>query len=182
MPRKKVFHTFREARKVGPYSEMPMLPEEAHIQVFLSRNDRPQPFYLICEKDSLLILASGSGQAEFKMTAVRDFALSPGDHVYVPAGAPHRFVPAGESVTLRYKAREAGLEGVAWYCTGCDAEIYREVWSTAERLSQDEYLAVTTRFNDDETRRRCGGCGAIHPPIDLSAFPWEAAAQAIRNG
>jgi hypothetical protein len=33
----------------------------------------------------------------------------------------------------------AGLEGVAWYCDKCDAEIYREVWDTATTLSQLKY-------------------------------------------
>ena len=58
--RKKTFQTLREAAKLGAYAEKPMLPDDKQVQVHLSRNDRPQPFYLICGKDSLLALMSGA--------------------------------------------------------------------------------------------------------------------------
>ena len=131
--RKKTFQTWREAAKLGPYDEMPMLPDDKQVQVHFSKNDRPQPFYLICGKDSLLSLMSGAAKVEFKGTAIDHFALTPGSFVYVPAGAPHRIVPAETSVMMRYKQMHAGLEGVAWYCDNCDAETYREVWDTAQR-------------------------------------------------
>ena len=136
--RKKTFQAWREAAKLGPYDEMPMLPDDKQMQVHLSKNDRPQPFYLICGKDSLLSLMSGAAKVEFKGTAVDHFALTPGSFVYVPAGAPHRIVPTESSVMMRYKQMHAGLEGMAWYCDNCDAEIYREVWDTATTVSQAE--------------------------------------------
>src|ERR1700689_979925 len=101
--RKKTFQALREAAKLGAYAEKPMLPDDKQVQVHLSRNDRPQPFYLICGKDSLLALMSGAATVEFKGTAIDHFALKPGSFVYVPAGAPHRIVPSESSVTLRYK-------------------------------------------------------------------------------
>ena len=52
--RKKTFQVWREAAKVGAYAEMPMLPDDKQVQVHLSKNDRPQPFYLICGKDCCL--------------------------------------------------------------------------------------------------------------------------------
>ena len=110
--RKKTFQALREGAKVGPYDEMPMLPDDKQVQVHLSKNDRPQPFYLICGKDTLLSLVSGAATVEFKGTAVDHFALTPGSFVYVPAGAPHRIVPAETSVMMRYKQMDAGLEGV----------------------------------------------------------------------
>jgi hypothetical protein len=63
--RKKTFQVWREAAKVRAYSEMPMLPDDKQVQVHLSKNDRPQPFYLICGKDSLIALMSGAGKVEF---------------------------------------------------------------------------------------------------------------------
>ena len=122
---------------------MPMLPDDKQVQVHLSRNDRPQPFYLVCGKDSLLSLMSGAAKVEFKGTAIDHFALTPGSFVYVPAGAPHRIVPTETSVTLRYKQMHAGLEGIAWYCDSCDEEIYREVWDTASSVSQLKYDEVS---------------------------------------
>ena len=67
----------------------------------------------------------------------------------MPAGAPHRIVPTETSIMMRYKQMHAGLEGVAWYCDRCDAEVYREVWDTATALSQLKYDEVSSRFAAD---------------------------------
>lgn len=178
MPRKKTFQSFREAGKLGPYAEMPMLPEDSQVQVHLSRNDRPQPFYLICGKDSLLALTAGAGAVEFKGVHASRFALKPGDFVYVPAGAPHRILPTEESVMLRYKAQPPGLEGVAWYCD-CGAELHREVWDNERNLAQDMYRQASERFAADAALRTCNGCGAVHPAPDIAAFRWDDVAKEI---
>jgi len=177
--RKKTFQTFREAAKLGAYDEMPMLPDDKQVQVHLSKNDRPQPFYLICGKDTLLSLMSGAARVEFKGTGIDHFALRPGSFVYVPAGAPHRIVPTETSVMMRYKQMHAGLEGVAWYCDNCDAEIYRQVWDTATTLSQLKYEEVCSRFAADASLRTCRRCGSIHPAPDLAGFRWSEVACAI---
>jgi glyoxylate utilization-related uncharacterized protein len=175
--RKKTFQALREGAKVGPYDEMPMLPDDKQVQVHLSKNDRPQPFYLICGKDTLLSLVSGAATVEFKGTAVDHFALTPGSFVYVPAGAPHRVVPAETSVMMRYKQMDAGLEGVAWYCDNCDAEIHRKVWDTATTVSQLKYAEETSRFSADAALRTCRRCGALHPAPDLEGFRWSEVAR-----
>jgi len=177
--RKKTFQAWREAAKLGPYDEMPMLPDDKQVQVHLSRNDRPQPFYLICGKDSLLSLISGAAKVEFKGTAVDHFALTPGSFAYVPAGAPHRIVPTESSVMMRYKQMHAGLEGMAWYCDNCDAEIFREVWDTAATLPQAKYDEVSSRFAADASLRTCRHCGATHPAPDLEGFRWSEVAREI---
>jgi 3-hydroxyanthranilate 3,4-dioxygenase len=177
--RKKTFQAWREAAKLGPYDEMPMLPDDKQVQVHLSRNDRPQPFYLVCGKDSLLSLMSGAAKVEFKGTAIDHFALTPGSFVYVPAGAPHRIVPTETSVTLRYKQMHAGLEGIAWYCDSCDEEIYREVWDTASSVSQLKYDEVSSRFAVDASLRTCRHCGATHPAPDLEGFRWAEVGRGI---
>ena len=177
--RKKTFQVWREAAKLGAYAEMPMLPEDKQVQVHLSRNDRPQPFYLICGKDSLLSLMSGAATVEFRGTAVDRFDLKLGSFVYVPAGAPHRIVPAETSIMLRYKQMNAGLEGVAWYCDDCGAEIHREVWDTAADLSQAKYQEISSRFAADAARRKCPNCGSIHPAPDLEGLPWTEVAHQL---
>ena len=177
--RKKTFQAWREAAKLGPYDEMPMLPDDKQVQVHLSKNDRPQPFYLICGKDSLLSLVSGAVKVEFKGTAVDHFALTPGSFVYVPAGAPHRIVPTESSVMMRYKQMHAGLEGIAWYCDSCDEEIYREVWDTATTVPQLKYDEVTSRFAADASPRTCRHCGSTHPAPDLAGFRWSEVAREI---
>ena len=175
MPRKKTFQALREAARLGACDEMPMLPDDIQIQVQLSRNDRPQPFHLICAKDTLLALLSGAGVVEFKGTAVDRFAMKAGDFVYVPAGAPHRIIPAEESVMLRYKPQHAGLEGVSWYCPSCSAELYREVWDTETSASPKMHRQVSGRFAADAGLRTCRLCGTVHPPPTLGFGEVEAA-------
>ena len=181
MIRKKTFHTFKEAARVGAYAERPMLPDEIDVQLHLSRNDRPQPFFLVCEKDSMVALMSGAARVEFKGVPIAAFELEPGDYVYVPAGAPHRIVPGTESVVMRYKARHAGLEGTAWYCERCDHEVHREIWDTAERSPQAGYLAASERFNADERLRKCSRCGTVHVTVDVAAFRWRELAAEIEG-
>jgi glyoxylate utilization-related uncharacterized protein len=177
--RKKTFQALREGAKVGPYDEMPMLPDDKQVQIHLSKNDRPQPFYLICGKDTLLSLVSGAATVEFKGTAVGHFTLTPGSFVYVPAGAPHRIVPAETSVMMRYKQMYAGLEGVAWYCDNCDAEIHREVWDSATTVSQAKYADETSRFAADASLRTCRHCGSAHPAPDLEGYRWSEVAREL---
>ena len=182
MPRKKTFQVLREAKKLGAYSEMPMLPEDIQVQLHLSRNDRSQPFHSIFGDDTLLLAMSGAAEVEFRAVSVERFSLKPGDCVYVPAGTPHRIVPAHESVMLRYVPQPPGLEAMAWFCEGCGTELHREVWDAAASLSQDMYPAVGARFAADLAARTCKSCGAVHPAPDLVPFRWAEAAQEIRAG
>ena len=157
-----------------------MLPAGIDPQLHLSRNDTKQPFWLICEKDTVLITIAGAGKVEFVAGPARYHTLAPGDFVYVPSGTPHRIVPSAPCVHLRYKAEHAGLEGVAWYCETCGTELHREVWDTADELPQEGYLRATRAFNADAKRRTCK-CGAAHPAIDLTPYKWAEVAAEIRK-
>ena len=179
MARKKTFQTFKEAAKVSPYAERPLLPDTLDIQLHLSRNNQTQPFHLICEKDTLFVLASGKGRVEFRDTSVSYYSLVPGDYIYVPAGVPHKIDPETESVVMRYKPRPAGLEGIAWYCDSCGTELYREVFDTAAEIPQAAYVRITTHFNENQSLRTCATCESEHAAIDLSPFGWNEIAAEI---
>jgi hypothetical protein len=179
--RKRAFNIFQQAREAGPYDEYPVLPPDIDPQLHLSRNDRPQPFYLICEHDCVLTQMSGSATVLFQDANVIRFALRPGDFVYVPAGTPHRVIPQTESIQIRYKAREAGWEGVAWYCDKCGAELWRSEWNTAEQLPQDGYWQSCEAFNHDAAHRTCAGCGTVALTIDLEPFRWREIAAELRT-
>ncbi|HVI00909.1 MAG TPA: hypothetical protein VM869_19465 [Enhygromyxa sp.] len=181
LARKKTFVVFREAEKLGPYDERPMLPESIQTQVYLSRNDRPQPFYLICEKDTVLAVFAGTGTVELQLSETRRFPLEPGDHIYVPAGTPTRLVPTTESIIMRYKAQQPGLEAVAWYCPSCDHELFRHTFDTARTFEQEGYLEGCRNFNEDPARRRCGECGSEHPSVSLDGYRWEELSQQLRG-
>ena len=172
MNRSSALSIFQEAKEAGPYDEFPVLPSDIDPQLHLSRNDRPQPFFLICEHDCVLTQMSGRATVFFKDANVLRFALSPGDFVYIPAGTPHRIVPETECIQTRYKAREAGWEGVAWYCDKCGAELWRSEWNTAKQLPQNGYWKSCEAFNDEVAHRTCAGCGTVAAAIDLSGFRW----------
>ena len=181
MARKKTFHVFKEANRTGPYDERPMLPDSIDIQLFMSRNDHAQPFHLICGKDTLICQISGKGRVDFMDTCINYYPLVAGDYIYVPAGAPHRLVPDGENITVRYKAKDAGLEGVAWYCRNCSNELFREVWDTAETISHEAYLRLTKNFSADLELRTCEECSEVHDPVDVNPYRWEVIAEEIRE-
>jgi hypothetical protein len=173
--------TFAEAAKAGPYDERPMLPDSLDLQIYLSRNAVPQPFYLICQHDTVLFALSGAGHVEYQGASVLRHSYGVGDHLYVPAGVPHRIVPANETIQYRYKLPESELEGVAWYCEGCSRELYREVWELKDEFPQEAYLRIARAFNADAKRRCCGKCGAVHPALDLGPFRWDEVARLLEE-
>jgi len=179
--RKNSLNLFREAPKLGAFDEFPVLRPDVDPQLHVSRGGVDQPFHLICAKDSVVALVSGCARVDFASGAVRHFDMEPGDFVYVPAGIPHRIHVLEAGIQLRYKAREAGLEAVAWMCAGCGTEIGRHVWDTASTLPQEGYLAACGRFNESDEARRCPKCGEVHAAVDLTHFRWAAVAAALRD-
>jgi hypothetical protein len=171
--------TFASAPAAGPYDERPMLPDTLDLQLYLSKNDRRQPFFLICQHDTVLFALSGAGHVEYKDASVLRHAYEVGDHLYVPAGVPHRIAPTAETIQYRYKLPESELEGVAWYCEHCGRELYREIWEIAAELPQAAYLRISQGFNADPSRRTCRSCGAVHPVIDLAPYRWAQIAEEI---
>ncbi|WP_431878914.1 hypothetical protein [Amycolatopsis sacchari] len=170
MKRRRMLNGLKAAQDLGDYADVPVLPANVDPQAHLSRNTVAQPFWLICGKDNVLAQLSGTAVVHLKETSVLRFSMEIGDHVYIPAGTPHRIVPTEEGVQLRYKARVPGLEGVAWYCPGCDRELHRVEWDTADTISQQAYYDACAEFNDKDTLRHCEGCGTTHDPVDLTPF------------
>lgn len=178
--RKNALNLFRDKSKYRNYDEFPVLREEVDPQLHVSRNTVNQPFYLICEKDTVLAALSGKAKVRFHDASVNYFDLEPGDFVYVPGGIPHRIECAEDSLHLRYKARISGLEAVVWFCEYCGYELDRHSWDNAKQPPQAGYLAGTKRFNTDAKRRVCAHCGEEHPPLDLDAFRWEDVTDSLR--
>lgn len=180
LARKPFIDTASEWHSYGPHDERPLLPEDIDPQIHASRVDRDQPFHLVCEKDSMLVQLAGSASVEFKGSSVNMFPLNPGDFVYVPARTPHRIIAGDDGVYLRYKARDAGLEGVAWYCGKCGSEVFREIWNTRVELPQEAYVRLAGKFNGDDECRTCAECGTVHPQVDVSGMRWAEIAEELR--
>lgn len=181
MPQKKTFHVFKEAMRLNSYAEYPIFPSDVDPQTHLSRNADPQPFHLICDGDVVFTLLAGSGTLLFQSPSVKSYPMGPGDTVYVPAGMPHRYLPATESVVIRAKAQFPRLEGVAWYCEKCSGEVHRQVWSAHEKFCQEGYLESCEAFNGSEDLRTCPQCGTVHPAVDVSWNRWQSIAEELRQ-
>lgn len=180
MKRRRMFSAFKAAQEVGNYTDVPELPATVDPQVCLSRNSVPQPFYLICGKDTLIAQMSGEAVVYLKDSSVNSFSMEPGDNVYIPAGTPHRIVPMTQSIQLRYKAPIAGMEGVAWFCDKCGSELARAEWDTEEIVPQRGYYQASEAFNANDKLRVCQGCDTEHPSINLELFAaWNDVADAL---
>jgi mannose-6-phosphate isomerase-like protein (cupin superfamily) len=171
MNRRRMLHAFKT--ELGEYEDAAVLPAETDPQLYLSRNRQPQPFHLICSKDNVLSQLSGAVHVHLRDSSVNRFRMDVGDHIYIPAGTPHRIVPIDEGVTLRYQPLEAGLQGAAWYCDGCDSELRRYEWEyDSDTPAAEFYAAACARFSAEEAARTCGKCGTVAAPLDLAAFGW----------
>lgn len=171
---------FDLAEEIGSWDERPVAPPFADPQVAMSHGSVPQPFFLICSKDTIVIQATGSADAHLRYTGVRHTRMEMGDMIYVPAGVPCRIEPREESLHLRFKAVTPGLEGIAWFCPGCDAEVWRHEFDAERMHVQQGYLDGCREFNADEALRTCGTCQTVHPPVDISAYRWAEVLEALR--
>lgn len=181
LKRKRRLDLPKEAASVGAYAEYPILEAGIDPQVHISLNDGLQPFHLICDRDTLIVQVSGSGSVRFQGAAVSHFKLRSGDHVYVPAGVPHRLDAHEPSIVIRYKAANAALEGVVWYCETCDAEMYREDWRLDAETPQAGYLRLCRAYCEDMQMRTCGACGKVHAPLQLEKYQWDRLDQNLRE-
>lgn len=171
---------FDLAREVGPWDERPVAPSFADPQVHMSRSSGTQPFFLICAKDTVVLQIVGTAGADLRYTGVRHTRLEMGDILYVPAGTPCRLEPYEESIFLRFKATNPGLEGVAWFCPSCDAEVWRYEFDAGSQPVQQGYLDGCEAFNSETERRTCGACETVHPTVDITGYDWAQVAEHAR--
>lgn len=165
-------NVFGTARKIGEWEERAVTPSFADPQIHVSRSTGAQPFFLICEKDTVLVQASGSAHVELRLSGMRHTAMAVGDVLYIPGGTACRVEPLEEAVTLRYKAMAPGLEAVAWFCPSCDGEVWRHEFDAEARPVQAGYLEGCEAFNADPARRTCGTCETALPAVELTPYRW----------
>ena len=157
---------FSVAQKAGPYGDLPATPVGLDPQIYASRNEGTQPFFLTFERDSLVVTMSGEGFVEFRDSNVLHFRVTPGDFVYVPAGTPHRIRAERPMVQLRYKALDPGREVVAWHCPECSTELWHREFDATSEIPQRVHLEAAEEFNANEALRRCTKCTTIHPVVE----------------
>lgn len=178
LERKKTLNVFKEAKNAwGSYDDYPVGPKGTDPMPHLSRNRVPQPFFLVCEEDQVLIQMAGEGELEMRETVPERMTLIAGDSVYIPAGTPSRVVPRGEVLQIRLKADPPAREAVAWYC-GC-GELVHTI-ELEPGILQERYWEAVQTFNASAELRTCKACGAVHPEASLEDIAWPQVAEALR--
>lgn len=179
LARQRFANAFALAAEAGPYAFWPVVPAGLDPQIDVSGNDRDQPFHLIHEHDAVLVHLSGRAAVRFPEGPVRQHALKPGDHLYLPAGLPYQVLTGEPCVQLLMKAELTEVEAVAFYCDSCGGLLDRVDFDTVDEPPQRGYHRICVAFNDDADRRRCASCGSTHPIIEVEAFGWPAIADRI---
>ena len=105
--------------------------------------------------------------------------IQPAAGVPVPVTAS-MMVPQTESVHLRFKADPPGWEAAAWLCAQCGRELFRHELDASAAPAQEGYWRACERFNAEAALRECRGCGARHPPADLTDIKWNEVAAQLR--
>lgn len=177
--RGRIHFLFNPELDVADYDDLPLLPADIDPQMHLSLNSHPQPFWLACEKDVVLANLAGRAEIQFRDPHISQYPVEEGDYVYVPARTPHRILPEGGALQMRYKAAAPGLEAAIWYCEGCGAEVWRHEFDTAGTPSQRGWQEAVDTFNGDVSLRSCGACDAEHPPADVTGTRWSDVADAL---
>lgn len=173
MARRRMLQAFEAAKSMGNYEDVPVMPVDVDPQITLSRNTVAQPFYLAFEEDTVIALMSGSANVRLRDTNVTYWPLIPGDHVYVPAGTPHRLEPHEESVLIRYIGNDPAYRAAVFACEKCGAELDRLEWEQdLEVEATAVYSEVVRRFNDDEAVRTCATCGTVADQISIERLGW----------
>ncbi|GAB2850583.1 hypothetical protein ACFQ0P_07575 [Microbacterium insulae] len=176
MARRRMVQAFEAAKNLGNYADVPVMPVDVDPQITLSRNSVTQPFYLAFEEDTVIALMAGRANVRLRDTNVTYWPLIPGDHVYVPAGTPHRFEPHEESVVVRYIGNDPAYRAAVFACEQCDAELDRLEWKQdLEVEAIAVYSEVVRRFNGDDAARSCDTCGAVAAEISLESLGWTPA-------
>lgn len=93
----------------------------------------------------------------------RDIPIRQGELFLLPAGVPHSPQrPAGTVglVVEQPRAHDADHH-LRWFCSACGAVVH-DVAFHPEDIGRQIREALAT-FRGDESLRRCGKCGAVHP-------------------
>src|SRR5258708_29196647 len=68
-------NVFDLAQEVGPWDERPVAPPFADPQAYMSRGSGPQPIFLICEKNTVVMQIVRTAGVELRYTRVRHTPL-----------------------------------------------------------------------------------------------------------
>ena len=115
--------------------------------------DPAEEFFHQLEGDMVLRLVEGH--------SIRDMPIRAGDIFLLPPRVPHSPQRSANSVGLviERQRRPGELDGLQWYCEGCEALLYEE--SFALTNIETQFPPVFERFFSSLAHRTCRRCGRI---------------------
>lgn len=179
MARRRMVQAFQTAKTLANYADVAVMPVDVDPQIILSRNTVRQPFYLAFEEDTVIAQMSGTGAVRLRESNVLSWSLMQGDHVYIPAGTPHRIEPAEEGVLIRYVGNDPAYRAAIFACENCGEELDRLEWR--QDLEVDSialYSEICRRFNEDLAARTCDRCGEVADVVSFDRLGWTTEAVA----
>jgi 3-hydroxyanthranilate 3,4-dioxygenase len=90
-----------------------------------------------------------------------DIPLRSGEILNLPPKIPHSPERFANSIGLvvERKRQPGELDGLQWYCEGCDALVYQEFFPL--KNIETDFKAVFDRFYGSEAHRTCKKCGRV---------------------
>ena len=92
----------------------------------------------------------------------RDVVVREGELFLLPRWVPHRPQrPAGTvGLIVEFPRPDGGLDGLRWYCPGCDALVYEATWRL-RKIDEDLKIIMEDFWGGPVERRTCKSCGTV---------------------
>ena len=119
-------------------------------------DDPVEEFFYQLRGDMVLKIAEGGTIYDVPIREGEVFLLPP--HV---RHSPQRPVPGSVGLVVEGTRGPAHWDGFEWYCFDCGALVHRVEVQIADIVK--DLPPLFEAFYQDEAKRRCRGCGAVHP-------------------
>lgn len=101
---------------------------------------------------------------------MKDVVIREGDVFLLPGSTPHSPQRLADSlgIVIEREREEAELDGLRWYCHGCDGVVYEEFFQCVDLGKQLKEKIIA--YYADQGRRTCKQCGTVDevPSVDRS--------------
>lgn len=92
-----------------------------------------------------------------------------GEMFLLPPRVPHNPIRGANTIGLviERKRREGELDGLMWFCEGCNNKLYEEFFQLGDITTQ--FQEVFARFYSDTDLRTCKSCGTVMEPPPVAS-------------
>jgi 3-hydroxyanthranilate 3,4-dioxygenase len=145
----------------GPVANKEVFPDSEFIfQIIRGPNARND--FHVDPGDEIFYQLEGAIRVDIVEDGTRRQELvREGDVLLVPAGVPHSPLRPAKSwgLVVERKRRPDELDGILWFCEGCNAKLYERSFPMQDIGS--EIRAAIEDFYASREHRTCKSCGAV---------------------